>query len=135
VRISRLPYLLAALITFLAVASLAHALTSSIRRSRHDLAVWKTLGFTRRQVRTAVAWHATELSVSATAIGIPLGILLGRVGWRAVAGQIGVASPPSTPLLPIIGAVVGALVAANVIAAYPGWRAAVFPTGRALQAE
>lgn len=134
-RIATLPFLLAALVGVLAVASLAHALTLSIRRSRGQLAVWKSVGFTHGQVRAAVAWYASALALVAVAIGVPLGVVLGRVGWRLIADQIGVVSRPETSAMGIAAAALGALVVANVIAAYPGWRAARLPTAEALRAE
>jgi ABC-type lipoprotein release transport system permease subunit len=134
-RISSLPFLLAVLVALLAMASLAHALTLSIRRSRDQLAVWKSIGFTGGQVRSAVAWHASALAVAATLIGVPIGVVLGRVGWRVVADQIGVASNPVTPLVGMTLAALATLAIANLIAAYPGWRAARLPTAQALRAE
>ena len=134
-RIATLPFLLAALVGLLAVASLAHALTLSIRRSRGQLAVWKSVGFTHGQVRTAVAWYATALALVAVAIGVPLGVVLGRIGWRVIADQIGVVSRPETSAMGIVAAALGAVIVANMIAVYPAWRAARVPTAEALRAE
>lgn len=134
-RVSAIPLVLAALVGALAIASLAHALILSVRRHRSQLAVLKSLGFRRGQVRAAVAWHATVLAVLAVVVGAPLGIIVGRWGWRLVADQIGVASAPVTPIVPLALAVVGALVVANLVAAYPGWRAARIPTAVALRVE
>jgi putative ABC transport system permease protein len=119
----------------LAVTSLAHALTLTIRRSRRQLAVWKSIGFTRRQVRAAVAWYASALAVGAAAVGVPLGVVLGRVGWQVIADQIGVASGPVTPAVGIASAVLGAVIVANMIAVYPAWREARVPTAEALRVE
>ena len=46
-----------------------------------------------------------------------------------------VASGPVTSIVRIAAAVVGAVVVANVIAAYPAWRAARVPTAEALRVE
>jgi predicted lysophospholipase L1 biosynthesis ABC-type transport system permease subunit len=134
-RIAALPYLLAVLVSVLAAASLAHALTLSIRRARSQLAVWQSIGFTRHQVRRAVAWYASALAAESALIGIPLGVVLGRFGWQVIADQIGVASPPVIPLTAVALALLGALAVANAIAAYPGWRAARLSTAAALRAE
>lgn len=134
-RIAALPFLLAAVIALLAAASLAHALTLTIRRSRFEFAVWKSIGFTRGQVRTAVAYHASGIALGAAAVAVPLGVILGRVGWRVVADQLGVASGPVTSVIAIVFAVLGAILVANMIAAYPAWRAARQPIGEALRAE
>src|SRR5439155_20129368 len=58
-RIDTLPYVLAGLLGLLALATIAHALVTSVRRRRRDLAILKTLGFVRSQVRGAVAWQAS----------------------------------------------------------------------------
>ena len=41
---------LIALLAIMAAGALAHSLVTSVRRRRHDVAVLKTLGFTRRQL-------------------------------------------------------------------------------------
>jgi ABC-type antimicrobial peptide transport system permease subunit len=117
------------------VASLAHALTLSIGRSRSQLAVWKSIGFTTFQVRAAVAWFATTVAMGAAIVGVPFGVILGRRGWQVVADQIGVPSGPETSAVGIAAAALGAVVVANLIAAYPGWRAARLPTAEALRVE
>ena len=134
-RVRWVPFLLATVVGLLALASLAHALVLSIRRQRRELAILKSLGFRTGQVRAAVAWHATALAVAAAVVGVPLGIIVGRWGWRLVADRLGVASPPATPLLAIAVIVALAVALANVIAAYPGWKAAREPAGVALRVE
>ena len=134
-RVRWVPFLLAALIGVLALASLAHALVLSVRRQRRQLAILKSLGFRTGQVRAAVAWHASALAVAAAIIGVPLGIVAGRWGWRLVADQLGVASPPATPIVEVTAIVVGAVLLANLVAAYPAWRAAREPTGVTLRVE
>ena len=123
-RVGWVPFLLAVLVGVLAVASLAHALVLSVRRQRSQLAILKSLGFRRAQVRAAVACHASVLAGAAAIIGAPLGLIIGRWGWRVVADGLGVASPPVTPILAVITIVVGALLVANLVAAYPAWQAA-----------
>ena len=55
------------------------ALVSSLRRRRRELAVLKTLGFSRRQVRATVAWQASTVAAVGLVVGIPLGLLVGVV--------------------------------------------------------
>jgi ABC-type antimicrobial peptide transport system permease subunit len=120
-RIGYLPGLLAVVVALLAVGTVAHALVSSVRRRRRDLAILKTLGFVRRQVSATVAWQATTFALMAVLVGLPLGIAAGRWAWRLTAEQLGVASPPISPPLPILAIATGAVVTANLIAAPPGW--------------
>ena len=99
------------------MGTVAHALASSVRRRRRDLAIFKTLGFVRGQVSATVAWQATTFALVAVLVGLPLGIAAGRWAWRLTAEQLGVASPPVTPPLLILAIATGAVVAANLIAA------------------
>jgi putative ABC transport system permease protein len=134
-RIRYLPFALAALIGLLAAASLAHAVVLSTRRQRRQLAVLKTLGFRRSDVAASVRWHAAVLGAAAALVGIPLGIVAGRWGWRVVAGGLGVASGPVVPLAAVGIVVVCVVVVAKLIAVVPGWRAARIAPGDALRVE
>ena len=80
--VDRIPLVLAGLLALLAVASATHALFMTIRRRRRDLAVFKTLGFTRGQVSASIAWQATTIGVLALLVGIPLGLIAGASGGR-----------------------------------------------------
>lgn len=133
--ISDQPALVALIVGLLAGAALIHALVMSVRLGRRQIGVWKTLGFTRRQVTTSVAWHASALAVLAIVVGIPLGVVLGRVTWSAIAGGFGVVSPPVLPVAAII--VVGLLViaVANIAAILPGLAAARTSPATALRTE
>src|SRR5207244_93667 len=57
-RVVATPILLSALLGVLAAARMVHVLVTSIRRRRRDVAVLKTLGFSRRQVAATIAWQA-----------------------------------------------------------------------------
>lgn len=123
-RIDGLPLALAAFVAVVALVAVGFALVSAVRRRRRDLAVLKTLGFDRRQVRATVAWHATTVAVVALVIGIPLGLVVGRVVWRAVADEVGVSTDPTWPVLAVVLLVPAALVLVNLVAALPARRAA-----------
>jgi hypothetical protein len=134
-RVGYLPGLLAGLVALLALGTVAHALVTSVRRRRRDLAVLKTLGFGRGQVSQTVAWQATTFALLAGMIGVPLGVAAGRWTWRLVAGQLGVVSGPVVPALPVLAIVAGALVVANLVAAWPGRVAAQTRPAVALRTE
>jgi hypothetical protein len=134
-RVGYLPGLLAALVALLAVGTVTHALVTSVRRRRRDLATLKTLGLTRGQVSATVAWQATTFAALAAAVGLPLGVAGGRWAWRLVADQLGVVSDPVVPPLPVLAVVVGALAVANLAAAGPGWTAARIRPAVVLRAE
>ncbi len=134
-RIRGLPLLLAGIVGALALASLAHAAILSVRRSHLDLAVLRSLGFTRRQVVVAVTTHVLALVVVAAAVGLPLGVMLGRWGWRAVAEQIGVPDVAVLPLGPVALAVAAVLLAGSLAAVYPAWRAQRIRIAETLRTE
>jgi predicted lysophospholipase L1 biosynthesis ABC-type transport system permease subunit len=134
-RIANVPVLLSGLLALLAMGTLAHTLVSSIQRRRRDLAILKTLGLVRPQLRSTVAWQATTLVAIALLIGLPVGIAGGRWGWRVFAGQLGVLPAPVVPLVVIFIAVPTALAIANLVAALPGRAAACTQPAIVLRSE
>lgn len=134
-RSSGVPLTLTEVLLFMAVATLIHVLVTSVNKRRRDLAVLKTLGFVRSQVRGAVAWQATTLTLIALAIGLPVGIAAGRWIWTAFAGSIGVVPAPSVRLLVVLLTVPAALVAANLISALPARAAAATKPALVLREE
>ena len=129
------PGLLAAIIAVLAGAALIHALVMSVRRSRSQIGVLKSLGFTTGQVSRTVVWHTSLLAFAALLFGIPTGIVAGRLVWRAIVDDLGLAFDP---VLPIAGVVVVAglvLLVANLAALGPGWAAARTRAATALRTE
>ena len=134
-RVGALPDVLAGLLALLAASALAHLLVTSVRRRRHDLAILKALGFVRRQVSAAVAWQATTVALVALAVGLPLGVALGRWSWSLLADRIGVGAPPVTPGPALLAGVAGTVLVANLVAAWPGRVAARTRPGVALRSE
>jgi putative ABC transport system permease protein len=134
-RIRSLPIALAAMVAVLAISSLAHAVMLSARRNRRQLAVLRTLGFSRGQAAAAVRWQATVLGLAAAAVGIPVGVVAGRWGWLAVARQLGVASGPVVPLLLLAVVTIAAVVVAHVVAVVPAWRSARLRPADAFRVE
>ena len=94
VRARSLPLQLSLLFAVAAFATLVHVLLTSVRRRRRDLAILQTLGFKRRQIAATVAWQALILAGLALAFGVPIGMLLGRLGWSAFAYRLGVVNEP-----------------------------------------
>lgn len=123
-RIDGLPSVLAALLGLLALATIAHALVTSVRRRRHDLAILKTLGFVRGQVFATVAWQASTLAVLAGVVGLAAGVIGGRWLWIFYATRLGLRPEPAVPLVLLIIAIPFVIALANVIAAVPGRSAA-----------
>jgi ABC-type lipoprotein release transport system permease subunit len=122
--VQSMPLLLGGFLGVLALATIAHLLTTSVRRRRRDLAVLRTIGFTRAQVRSTVAWQAATLVVMALLIGIPVGIACGRLAWVIFARQIGILAVTDVPLPYLALLVAAAIALAVAIAAAPGESAA-----------
>ncbi len=129
------PVLLGAALATGAMAALGLTLIASVRRRRHDLALLKTIGFTRRQLSATIAWQATIAVAIGTVIGIPLGIIVGRSLWDVFARAIDVVPRPTVSMVAITLIAVGALVLANVVAAIPARQAARTRTAALLHAE
>lgn len=129
------PGLLAAALAAAAAAALGLTLVASVRRRRRDLAILKALGFTRRQLLSAVCWQASILVGIGVVVGIPLGIVLGRWAWMLFARDIYVVPQPSVPVLSLVLVVVGALAFANLVAALPGRIAARTPAAIVFRSE
>jgi hypothetical protein len=123
-RVRATPLVLAGLLGLLGLGVLTHLLVTSIRNRRRDLAVLKTLGFGRRQVRMTIAWQATTLVSIALAVGVPIGLIAGRWVWRTFAEGLGVGAGVVMPAVAFGVIAAGALLLANVIAAYPARQAA-----------
>jgi predicted lysophospholipase L1 biosynthesis ABC-type transport system permease subunit len=119
----------------MAVATLAHALFSSARRRGRDLAIFKVLGFRRRQVSAVIAWQAAVVAVIAVVAGVSLGVLAGRRTWQAFAQRLGVPDQTVTPVLAIAAVAGIAVIIAILTAAIPARVAARTPPAVALRAE
>jgi ABC-type lipoprotein release transport system permease subunit len=126
---------LAALLAGLALLAAGNALVTGVRRRRHDLALLKTLGFNRSQVRATVAWQATTLATIGLVVGIPGGVIVGRIAWGLVADGLGVATTVAIPTLALLVTVLGALVLVNLIAYFPARSAARTRPAVALRTE
>ena len=130
-----LPLALSAFLAVLAIGAVGHALSIAVRRRRHELAVLRALGLTRRQSRLVIITQASLLAVIGLAFGIPLGIALGRILWRAAASTTPLAYNTPWALLALLLIAPVALLAANLLAAWPARRAARLHAGQILRTE
>ena len=133
--VTNLPLVLAGLLAAVAAATIAHLLVTSVRRRRRDLAVLKTLGFGPGQVRATVAWQATSLVAIAIAIGLPVGVALGRIVWGRFATKAGFLSEPVVPAVATLLVIPAALLLANIVAAISAWFAGRVPAAGVLRTE
>jgi hypothetical protein len=130
-----LPFVLGGFLALLALGAVGHALATAVRRRRHELAVLRALGITRLQSRLVVTTQASLLAAIGLAFGVPLGIVLGRVTWRLVAQETPLFYHPPLAVVALLLVAPLALIVANLLAAWPGHRAARLHSAQILRAE
>jgi hypothetical protein len=126
---------LAYLLGCLTIASVALGLAAGARAARRELAVLRTVGFTRKQARQVIYIHGALVAAAAIGIGVPLGVAAGRVGWRAFADHLGVATDPATPGLHIATTAVLTVAACALLSLLPARATASRTPAETLRAE
>jgi hypothetical protein len=117
-----LPLALGGFLALLALGAVGHALATAVRRRAHDIAVLRALGMTRWQSRGVVVTQASLLAGVGLLFGVPLGLAVGRTVWRLVADYTPVFYVPPVAVLALLLVGPLAVLAANVLAAWPGRR-------------
>jgi ABC-type lipoprotein release transport system permease subunit len=130
-----LPLWLGVFFALLASATVAHALVTTVRRRRQELAVLRSIGFTRRQARVAIGWQATLIALVGLIVGMPIGIATGRLVWRWLADSFPVVYVSPLALVAVVLVVPVAIVVANLLAAVPARSAARIRPAEALRVE
>jgi ABC-type lipoprotein release transport system permease subunit len=133
--VRQLPLLLATFLLLLAVGAIAHALLTGARSRSHDLAVLRALGLTPRQAAACVLWQAAVIGVVALAIGIPLGVVVGRQVWRLLADSLSFVYVGPLAGLVLVVIVPAALAVVGFLALWPARGAARFRTAEVLRTE
>jgi hypothetical protein len=118
-----------------AVLALALTIAASVRQRRRELALLKSLGMLRGQLRVVVACQASTILLVAVVIGIPLGIAAGRWAWTAFASEIGVVPTLVVPGAALAVGALALLAAGNLLASWPAAVAARTPAARVLRSE
>lgn len=130
-----IPTLLAGFLAVLGVGAVAHALASTARRRRHDVAMLRALGMRPRDTAAIVFVQASVIALIGLAIGLPAGIASGRAIWRSVASNT-----PIEVIVPGDWAMVGltalaAVATATVLAIWPSRRLATLRLASELRSE
>ena len=123
-RVTAAPFLLAAVLALLLVVGCAYLLATSVRSRRRDLAILRALGSNSRQLRTAVHWQATLVAAAIVAVGLPLGVVVGRRVVSLLTTALGIVPGAEQPVGLLLLAVAGAVLIANGLALLPARRAA-----------
>ncbi|MCU1454212.1 MAG: hypothetical protein JWN46_2358 [Acidimicrobiales bacterium] len=134
-QLQRTPLLLVGLLAFLALATTAHLLLSTVRSRRRDLAVLRAVGFTRRQLRLSILVQATTLACLALVVAVPLGLVAGRTMWTMTANWLGIPVEQVLPLLTLAGVAAAALVVVNLLALVPSIGASRVRAAESLRTE
>jgi predicted lysophospholipase L1 biosynthesis ABC-type transport system permease subunit len=97
--------------------------------------VLRAIGADRRWISRAVHWQATLLTALPLLFGIPIGLAVGSVVFRAFADRVGALNDPSIPLLLLFAMALALIAIANLAALVPARRARRLPAAQLLQAE
>ncbi len=114
------PAVLALTLAAGAVVAIALTLIASVHRRRRDLALLRALGFLRRQLMPTIAWQASVVAFVGVALGVPIGIIIGRWLWTLFANSVDAVPEPTVTALTVVIVALSALVLANIVAALPG---------------
>lgn len=113
------PLTLAIVFAAVTLVSLSAIVVMSARRRRRELAVFRTLGLTRNQVRAVLGWHSATILVVAGVIGLPLGITVGRWLWSSFVTSIGAVPTTEIPAIALALGFAGLVVLGTVLTALP----------------
>ncbi len=130
-----LPLALGLFFALLAAATVAHALVTTVRRRNRDLAVLRSMGFTRRESRVAIAWQATLLALAGLVVGLPVGLSAGRFIWRWLADNFPIEYVAPAAVVALLLIVPVAIAVANALAAGPARAATRIAPAEVLRSE
>ncbi len=129
------PEILGSVLAAGATVALTLTLLSSVRRRRRDLALLKTLGFTQSQLATTIACQSLVAVGLGTVVGLPLGVVFGRLLWDLFAGAANFVPQPTVSAVTIVLVAAGALALACLVAVVPARLASRTETAVLLRAE
>jgi putative ABC transport system permease protein len=110
-----------ALAEIIAVLGIVNTLALSVHERTRELGLLRTIGMTRRQVRTMVRWESVVIAVIGAAVGLALGLVWGWVFTRSLRTE-GL-TVFSVPVIELVVFLVVAVLAGVAAAVVPAWRA------------
>ncbi len=113
------PLMFGAVLAIFGAATLLHLLMVSVNRRRREVGLLKIVGFVNLQVGTTVAWQAVTVALAGIAIGVPLGVVVGRATWEAFANNLGAVPVSVVPTSLIILLSVSVLIVAVLLSIAP----------------
>jgi hypothetical protein len=115
-----LPDVLAGFLGLMGVAALSYVLFGSAQRRRRDFAVLRAMGMSRRSARLVLNVQGTAIGLFGVLVGIPLGLAVGRTGWRFIAANVPLEFIAPLALLGIALIIPATILVANSLALWPG---------------
>ncbi|MGI9051732.1 MAG: FtsX-like permease family protein [Ilumatobacteraceae bacterium] len=129
------PVIVVATIGLLGLFAAGHALLLAVRRRQRDLAVLRALGMRPGDIGRVVGWQAVTMTIVAVVIGIPAGLVLGRLVWTAIAQSSNVIVRIDVEPLQLVAVGGVTLVVLIALAIWPSRRAARLKTSDVLRTE
>jgi ABC-type antimicrobial peptide transport system permease subunit len=86
-------------------------------------------------VRLILSAQGTAIGLAGILLGIPLGLAVGRMGWQALTDQVPLLYASPFGLLAVVAVVPAVIAVANLLAVWPGHRAAKLRPAEVLRAE
>jgi hypothetical protein len=133
--IRQVPLIVAGLVGLLGLATAGYALLLGVRRRGHDLAVLRAIGLRPGEAAGVVRWQAATLAVVAILVGVPLGLVLGRVVWVAMAEPVHVVVRTDVAVVWLTVLAVALVGTSQVLSLWPGHRAACLRPAALLRSE
>ena len=75
----------------------------------------------RSQVLASTATQSATVDACGIALGVPLGLIVGRAAWLFAVRDIGMDDTPVIPSAMLGVIVIGSIAGSALIAMYPGW--------------
>lgn len=134
---SALPLIMATfVVTLLAIGALAaQTQLSDVRRQQRQYALLDALGYTRGQILRTVLLQATVAASVALLIGVPLGVVGGRVWWSSFSRSLGVVDTSDVRPLHMLALAAMVLASALIFSAVPALVAARTDAAAALEVD
>ena len=130
-----LPVVLAMFLAFLAIAAAWHVLMTSARIRRREFAILRSIGLTRRGMRSVLNSQATTIGAAGLLVGIPVGVIGGRAAWAVVTSRVPLENVAPWPAVGIALILPGVILIANAIAFWPGRRVMRLRPAQVLRTE
>ena len=106
---------------FIALLSIAIALSLSVFERTREIGLMRAVGTTRPRLRRTIRWEGAIIAVFGAFIGVVLGLGVGVVSSSRIPEEL--VTIVAVPWLGIIALVVQAMIAGLISAVFPAWRA------------